>query len=52
MIKKKHRKYDAELEDHLDEDRVGGVPNRRNGRQIKPIRTESGEVSIEYGLIH
>jgi putative transposase len=40
---------DAELEEHLEEDRARGVANRRNGRQSKQIRTESGEVSIEYG---
>ncbi|MDB4285740.1 IS256 family transposase [bacterium] len=39
---------DAELQDHLNEERSGGLPNRRNGKQTKAIRTESGEVQIEY----
>jgi len=40
---------DAELHDHLDEERAQGTSNRRNGKQSKQVRTESGEVSIEYG---
>ena len=39
---------DAELQDHLDEERAQGISNRRNGKQQKAIRTESGEVRIEY----
>ena len=39
---------DAELQDHLDEERAQGIHNRRNGKQSKQVRTESGEVSIEY----
>ncbi|HMQ85396.1 MAG TPA: IS256 family transposase [Saprospiraceae bacterium] len=40
---------DAELQDHLDEERAQGLANRRNGKQNKQVRTESGEVPIEYG---
>lgn len=40
---------DAELQDHLNEDKAQGLANRRNGKQNKQIRTESGEVPIEYG---
>lgn len=39
---------DAEMQDHLDEERSQGLPNRRNGKQSKQVRTESGEVLIEY----
>lgn len=39
---------DAELQDHLDEERSSGLSNRRNGKQSKEVRTSSGEVSIEY----
>jgi len=39
---------DAEMQDHLDQERSEGISNRRNGKQHKQIRTESGEVSIEY----
>lgn len=39
---------DAEMQDHLDRDRAEGIANRRNGKLSKEIRTESGEVSIEY----
>jgi len=39
---------DAEMQDHLEEERSQGVPNRRNGKQQKQIRTESGEVAITY----
>ncbi|MCB9308131.1 MAG: IS256 family transposase [Lewinellaceae bacterium] len=40
---------DAELQDHLDAERAQGLCNRRNGKQNKQVRTESGEVPIEYG---
>jgi putative transposase len=40
---------DAELEVHLDESRAQGEANRRNGKVGKVVRTESGEVPIEYG---
>lgn len=40
---------DAELQDHLDEERAQGVANRRNGNQNKQVRTESGEIPIAYG---
>lgn len=40
---------DAEMSDHLEEDESQGISNRRNGKQRKQIRTESGEVTIEYG---
>ena len=39
---------DAEMQDHLSEERAQGQSNRRNGKQSKQIRTESGEVRIEY----
>jgi len=39
---------DAEMEDHLETERDQGLSNRRNGKQRKQIRTESGEVTIEY----
>ena len=39
---------DAEMQDHLDQERGSGLANRRNGKQRKQVRTESGEVEIEY----
>ena len=39
---------DAELQDHLNTDRAEGISNRRNGRQSKTIRSESGDVKIVY----
>jgi len=41
---------DAEMKVHLNEEAAsdGAKGNKRNGRQTKKIRTESGEVSIEY----
>jgi len=39
---------DSELEDHLREERAEGLSNRRNGKQSKRIRTESGDIPIEY----
>ena len=37
---------DAEMQDHLNTDRAEGISNRRNGRQSKTIRSESGDVKI------
>ena len=39
---------DAEMEDHLETERCEGIANRRNGKQHKKIRTESGDLPIEY----
>lgn len=39
---------DAELKDHLDEQKAQGLNNKRNGHQRKKVRTESGEVEIGY----
>ena len=41
---------DAELKVHLEEEALKeeSKPNKRNGKQTKKIRTESGEVGIEY----
>jgi len=39
---------DAELQNHLDTERVEGLSNRRNGKQSKQIRTDFGEIPIEY----
>ncbi|MCP4987399.1 MAG: IS256 family transposase [Colwellia sp.] len=39
---------DAELEDHLHTERSDGISNRRNGKQTKTIRSESGELEIVY----
>jgi len=39
---------DAEMQDHLETERGQGLSNRRNGKQRKKIRSESGEVEIEY----
>ena len=39
---------DAEMQDHLETERDHGISNRRNGKQRKKIRSESGEVEIEY----
>lgn len=38
----------AELSDHLREEQASGISNKRNGKARKTIRTESGEVPIEY----
>ena len=38
----------AELDSHLEQDRDSGVANRRNGKQRKRIRSESGEMEIQY----
>lgn len=39
---------DAEMDNHLENERQEGEPNRRNGKQRKTIRTDSGLVDIEY----
>ena len=39
---------DAEMQDHLNSNRSQGIANRRNGKQSKMIRSESGEVEITY----
>ena len=39
---------DEEMQDHLNNERAEGQDNRRNGRQSKTIRSESGELDIEY----
>lgn len=39
---------DAELSDHLAEELSSGESNRRNGKLSKKIRTESGDIPIEY----
>lgn len=39
---------DAEMQDHLDSERKEGGINRRNGKQSKTIRSDSGEIDIEY----
>jgi len=39
---------DAELSDHLLEEKKAGGSNRRNGKLSKKIRTESGDIPIEY----
>ena len=39
---------DAEMQDHLNSNRSEGISNRRNGKQSKVIRSESGEVKITY----
>ncbi|MEM7574176.1 MAG: IS256 family transposase [Bacteroidota bacterium] len=38
----------AEMESHLLEQKASGLDNKRNGRSSKTIRTESGEVAIDY----
>lgn len=38
----------SELEDHLAQEKEAGVSNRRNGKQSKEIRSQAGEVRIEY----
>lgn len=38
----------AELGDHLIQDKAEDIPNKRNGQQTKPIRTQSGEVRVKY----
>lgn len=40
---------DAELRAHLEEERQSGISNRRNGKQSKTIRSDSGPVEIVYG---
>lgn len=39
---------DAEMNDHLATERESGKSNRRNGKRQKRIRSESGEIEIEY----
>ena len=39
---------DAEMSEHLKEERSAGESNRRNGKMSKKIRTESGDIPIEY----
>jgi len=39
---------EAEMQDHLDQEHASGKSNRRNGKQRKQIRTEAGELTIEY----
>lgn len=39
---------DAEMEDHLSNERSQGLKNRRNGKLSKTIRSDSGEVEIRY----
>lgn len=39
---------DAELEDHIQEEQALGIANKRNGKQSKEIRSESGTTRIEY----
>ena len=39
---------DAELSDHLSEQRSAGESNRRNGKVSKKIRSESGDIPIQY----
>jgi putative transposase len=38
---------DAEMEQHLDECKVNGASNRRNGRMSKILKTADGSVEIE-----
>ncbi|MCI4649020.1 IS256 family transposase [Phaeodactylibacter sp.] len=38
----------AELEDNLAQSKAEGTANKRNGKQSKQIRTESGEVEVHY----
>ena len=37
----------GELSAHIEEEKLGGVPNRRNGVQRKTLRSEYGPVEIE-----
>jgi transposase-like protein len=41
---------DAELSAHLEEEskEEGSLPNKRNGRQQKRLRTEAGELEVSY----
>ena len=39
---------DAELSAYLSEEKTAGESNRRNGKVSKKIRTESGDIPIEY----
>ena len=39
---------DAELEDHLEQERSQGIKNRRNGKLSKTLLSDSGEVEITY----
>ncbi len=38
----------AELEDHLLSDKSKGLSNKRNGQQSKQVRSESGEIAVNY----
>jgi putative transposase len=38
----------AELDEHLSADRSVGIENKRNGQMSKPVRSESGDVVINY----
>lgn len=38
----------GELSDHIAKEKAAGISNRRNGRESKEIRTELGEVTINY----
>ena len=39
---------EAELDDHLANEKEAGLSNRRNGKQSKDIRSQAGPVRIEY----
>lgn len=38
----------AEMDEHLKEEKAQGITNKRNGKQSKEIRSESGTARIEY----
>lgn len=38
----------AEMDDHLAESKAQGIENKRNGQQSKQVRSESGEIEINY----
>jgi putative transposase len=38
----------AELAEHLSSDHSRGISNKRNGQQSKRVRSESGEVEVNY----
>jgi len=38
----------AELKEHLDEEKAKGLANKRNGHQSRPLRSESGDLEINY----
>lgn len=38
----------AELKDHLETEQSEGVDNKRNGQQSKQVRSQSGELRINY----